>query len=127
MTTHEEVNPTETNGTEAKGVVVPTVEDMFIEVLNGRSDISTITTPDGGVMLGTSSVIELTRDLVRALAARTDMDETGETLEFLANRRDSFHGYNGFGTPVDHDAARRYEILMDVIDPTGEFESEVSQ
>jgi hypothetical protein len=101
-----------------------TVEDMFIDVLNGRSDISTITYPDdeSRVMLGSSSVIELARDLTNALAERTNFDACGETLAFLAKRRDDYHGYTGMGAVVDHDEARRYEILMDVLDPTGMYE-----
>jgi hypothetical protein len=108
--------------------VIPTgtIEDMFIDVLNGRSDISTITRPDGGVMLGSSSVIELARDLTNALAERTNFDACGEALEFLAKRRDGYHGYTGPGVVVDHDEARRYAVLMDVLDPHGEYD-EVSR
>ena len=42
--------------------------DHCIEVLNGREDIGTVTTPGGGVMLGTCSVIELAHDLKQVVA-----------------------------------------------------------
>lgn len=112
-----------TETTKQNQIPTGTIEEMFIQVLNGRDDISTITHPGtGGTMLGTSSVIELARDLTNALAERTNMDPCGEVLEFMAERRDGYHGYSGFGAVVDHDEARRYEVLMDVLDPNGEYD-----
>lgn len=58
--------------TEQASTTPDVLVDHFIDALNGRDDIGTITTPDGGVMLGTCSTIELAHDLKQVVAAELE-------------------------------------------------------